>query len=79
MGMDGGCQQKLRGHTTTLRSEAAALARRRWAVGVWGARACADGSKWDSKHPVVLTGERTDWPAREWGWEYWERTTATST
>ena len=40
MGMDGGCQQKLRGHTTTPRSEAAALARRRWAVG-FGARAPA--------------------------------------
>ena len=33
-------QQKLRGHTTTPRSEAAALARRRWAVG-FGARAPA--------------------------------------
>ena len=38
-----GANKRLRGHTTTPRSEAAALARRRWAVGFGArARACAD-------------------------------------
>ena len=31
------------------------------------------GTKWDSSTPVVLTGERVGWPAKEWGWEFWER------
>ena len=31
------------------------------------------GTKWDSLHPIVLTGDRVGWPAKEWGWDYWER------
>ena len=31
------------------------------------------GTKWDSITPVVLTGERVGWPAKDWGWEFWER------
>ena len=31
------------------------------------------GTRWDSKTPMVLTGDRVGWPALNWGWEYWER------
>lgn len=31
------------------------------------------GSPWDVTAPVVLTGARTGWPAKAWGWAYWER------
>lgn len=31
------------------------------------------GTRWDSKQPAVLTGERNGWPAKDWGWEFWER------
>jgi hypothetical protein len=27
--------------------------------------------KWDSRTPVVLTGERREWPCFRWGWRYW--------
>lgn len=28
---------------------------------------------WDSETPLVLTGTREGWPAREWGWDFWEK------
>jgi len=33
------------------------------------------GTAWDSRTPMVLTGERaeTGWPAAAWGWTFWER------
>ena len=33
------------------------------------------GTAWDSRTPMVLTGERaeTGWPAAAWGWSFWER------
>lgn len=29
------------------------------------------GTKFDSRTPMVLTGERRNWPCFRWGWRYW--------
>ena len=34
-------------------------------------RRAAYHTAWDSRTPVVLTGERRAWPCFRWGWRYW--------